>query len=102
MLVYFYAPWCPHCKQFAAQILADRKMQAFVQDYPHVRIYPDQNAAELELMKNYGAQGFPSFYVVLPNQKRVLMETHTLDGGRSRLKTPNEFLKAILKTTEGA
>ncbi len=102
MLVYFYAPWCPYCKRFDSRILADKKMKAFVQGYPHVKIYPDDKEAELQLMKHYGAEGYPSFYVLMPNHKLRSIETSSRDGGPFRLKTPNEFMQAILKATEGA
>lgn len=99
-LVYFYATWCPHCKQFAAQVLSAKEMQQFVQNYPHVRVAPDNGEAEKELMRQYGAQGYPSFYVVMPNGTRKLVETYT-EGANARLKTPGEFVKSILKATGG-
>jgi thiol:disulfide interchange protein len=101
MLVYIYASWCPHCKNFSAQILADDQMRAFVQDYPHVRIAPDDGVAEKTLMKDFGAQGFPSFYVVMPDQKRIAIDTF-INAPQPRLKTPKEFMKSILQATGGA
>jgi thiol:disulfide interchange protein len=103
MLVYIYAPWCPHCKRFSAQVLADRKMRAFVQGYPHVRISPDNGEGEKKIMEEFGAQGYPSFYVVMPDQKRIQIETFTSGTPDSppRLKTPVEFMKSILQATGG-
>jgi len=103
MLVYIYAPWCPHCKHFSAQVLADRRMRAFVQAYPHVRIAPDDGEAEKKIMADFGAQGYPSFYVVMPDQKRIQIETFTPGDPNSppRLKTPIEFMKSILQATGG-
>ena len=101
MLVYIYAPWCPHCKRFSAEVLSDSKMRAFVQAYPHVRIAPDDGDAEKKLMTDFGAQGFPSFYVVMPDQKRIQIDTF-INGPQPRLKTPLEFMKSILQATGGA
>jgi thiol:disulfide interchange protein len=104
MLLYFYATWCPHCKRFTSEVLADAKMRQFVQDYPHVRIAPDDGVEEKQLMTEYGAQGYPSFYVVMPDQKRIPIDTFTMGeaGSQPRLKTPLEFMKSVLKATGGA
>jgi thiol:disulfide interchange protein len=99
MLVYIFADWCPHCKQFAAQILSDPKTRQFVKNYPHVRIEPDHGPAERDIMDDYGAQGYPSFYVVLPAGERVKIDTHTEANGRSRMKTPDEFIDSVLEAT---
>lgn len=101
VLVYIYAPWCPHCKRFSAEVLADRKMRAFVQGYPHVRIAPDDGDAEKRIMSDFGAQGYPSFYVVMPDHKRIQIDTFVA-GPPPRLKTPLEFMKSILQATGGA
>jgi thiol:disulfide interchange protein len=99
MLVYIFATWCPHCKQFAAQVLSDPKMRQFVKNYPHVRIEPDHGPAEQAIMEDFGAKGFPSFYVVLPTGERVEISTHTEGNGRSRMKTPDEFIDSIQDAT---
>jgi thiol:disulfide interchange protein len=101
MLVYIYAPWCPHCKDFAAQVLSDKRVQQFMQNYPHVRIAPDHGKAEEQIMEEYGAKGYPSFYVVMPDQRRIQIDTHTA-GEHPRLKTPEEFIKSVLQATDGA
>jgi thiol:disulfide interchange protein len=95
MLVYFYATWCPHCKRFTAQILSSDKMQNYVKRYPHVRIAPDNGKAEKQLMESYGAEGFPTFLVVKSNGKRTKMEPYTMDDGRMRMKTPDEFIQDV-------
>jgi thiol:disulfide interchange protein len=101
MLVYFYASWCPHCKRFSAEVLSDAKMRQFVQDYPHVRIAPDNGNPEKQLMKQYGAPGYPAFYVLMPDQKRRQIETFIM-GPQPRMKTPLEFMKSILQATGAA
>lgn len=101
MLVYIYAPWCPHCKRFSAEVLADTTVQQFIQAYPHVRVAPDHGKAEEQIMVDYGAQGYPSFYVVMPNGKRIQVDTY-INSQPPRLKTPKEFIKSILQATGGA
>lgn len=101
ILVYFYADWCPHCKRFAAEILSTPKTRDFVKNYPHVRIAPDNGKAERKLMDEYGAEGYPTFYVVLPDGKRVKVDTHTESAHEFRLKTPQEFNDTILAITGG-
>lgn len=95
ILVYFYATWCPHCKRFTAEILSDPKMKAYVQQYPHVRIAPDNGQAEQKIMSEYGVEGFPSFFVAKRDGNRVKIETHTTNGGNLRLKTPAEFIESV-------
>ena len=101
MLVYIYAPWCPHCKRFSAEVLSDSRMRAFVQAYPHVRIAPDDGPAEKKIMSDFGAEGYPSFYVVMPDHRRISIDTFIM-GPTPRLKTPLEFMKSILQATGGA
>jgi thiol:disulfide interchange protein len=101
MLVYFYATWCPHCKRFAAEILSSPEMMETVKKYPHVRIEPEHGEAERKLMTAFGAEGFPSFYVVKPDSNPVKMDTHTQDkGGQPRLKTPKEFIRDMEKAAQ--
>ncbi|WP_303675244.1 thioredoxin family protein [Vampirovibrio chlorellavorus] len=95
ILLYFYATWCPHCKDFAANVLAKPEMQAFVKNYPHVRVAPDNGQAEQKLMSEFGAEGYPTFYVVLPSQKPVMVDTFTLETNPPRPKTAAEFIQSI-------
>lgn len=94
VLLYFYATWCPHCKEFAAKVLADPKTQAFVQAYPHVRVAPDNGEAEKKLMSEFGAQGYPTFYVILPDQRRIQIDTYA-STPTPHLKTGPEFIDSI-------
>lgn len=98
VLVFFYATWCPHCKHFTAKVLSDPSMQTFVKQYPHVRIAPDNGAAEKQLMVDFGAQGYPAFYVVTPDQQRKQIETF-VNGPEPRLKSPAEFMASIQEAT---
>lgn len=94
ILVYFYATWCPHCKDFTAQVLSDPKTQQFIKNYPHVRIAPDNGEAEKKLMSEFGADGYPAFYVVLADQKRIPVATY-VSGAVPRAKTSQEFIDSV-------
>lgn len=100
VLVYFYAPWCPHCKHFTAEILSKPQMQAYVKRYPHVRIYPEKGGPEKQIMDSYGAEGFPTFFVAKKDGTHIRIDTHTSSTGSSgapRFKSPEEFIQDIDK-----
>jgi thiol-disulfide isomerase/thioredoxin len=99
VLVYFYAPWCPHCKEFTASVLGTPKLRTFVKNYPHVRIAPDLGegkvkAPEMALMDSYGAKSFPAFFVTRRDGSRHPIETY-VERPSPRMKTPDEFIDSI-------
>lgn len=63
MVVYFYAPWCPHCKRFHLALLARPEVIKAMDAYIKVRVYPDEDKADHALMEKLGASGFPTFYI---------------------------------------
>ena len=94
IMVYFYADWCPYCKRFKQNVLSDSKMQAFVQAHPHVRVAPDNGQREKDLMSDFEADGYPSYFVVLPDGRRFKVETYT-EGDNPRPKTADEFIDSV-------
>lgn len=100
-IVYFYAPWCPHCKRFTQEILSQPQVKAALAEYPRVKIYPEEDSQELTLMSAFGATGFPTFYVVQPGGQRLKIDTHA-PGHSPRLKTPEEFIESVRIAAEGA
>lgn len=93
-LVYIYAPWCPHCQQFNANVLSNPSVRHFVSQYPHVRIAPDHGPGERQLMARYGAEGYPAFYVVMPDGKVQHVDTF-ITAPVVRPKTPAEFIQSL-------
>jgi thiol:disulfide interchange protein len=100
VLVYIYAPWCPHCQQFNANILSNPTVRQAITQYPHVRIAPDHGPGERQLMARYGAEGYPAFYVVMPDGGTRRVETF-LTAPVVRPKTPTEFIRSLQITTGG-
>lgn len=97
ILLYFYATWCPHCKDFTAKVLSQPKTQAFVKNYPHVRVAPDNGEAEKKLMEDFGAQGYPTFYVIMPDQRRIQVDTYA-STPTPHAKTAEEFIDSVEQT----
>lgn len=102
-VVYFYAPWCPYCKRFHSNILTQSQVQAYLKNFSKVRIYPDQGRrAEQTLMAQFGAQGFPTFYVKFPGQAGFTEVPPYAENGQ--YLAPEGFiasLEAIRRQTAG-
>lgn len=104
VIVYFYAPWCPHCKRFTRELLSSEDVKDYLKTYPRVRVYPQENTPELTLMESFGATGFPTFYVVRPDGQRVKVDTHEIQSGTGEphLKTPREFIESVRQAAGAA
>lgn len=64
VLVYFYTDWCPHCRSFDTSIAASPHMQDYLRHAVGVRINPEKGKQEQELADQFGATGYPSFFVI--------------------------------------
>lgn len=98
VLVYFYATWCPHCKRFTEKVLSTSKVREALKRYPRVRIAPDNGPAEKALMENYGADGFPSLYMVKANGEKTKLTLHTVQKNEARLQSADEFIVNLQRT----
>ncbi len=94
LIVYFYAPWCPYCKRFDANVLSKKDVIKYMKKTVNVRIYPDKGMdRERAIMQDFGATGFPTFFVKHPGGEFVEVEAQSPDEARYR--TPEEFIEAI-------
>ncbi len=94
VLLYIYATWCPHCKEFTADVLSDAKVKAYIEQFPHVRVAPDNGKAEQKIMTDFKAEGFPSFYAIMPDGTHKPLITYVLKP-KPRTKTPDEFIATM-------
>ena len=64
ILVYFRADWCPHCHALD-EMLEERDVERRLRQVIKVRIDPEDGEDEEELFsEEFGAQGFPSLFLV--------------------------------------
>ena len=83
--LYFYATWCPHCKNFEKDVLYTGPVGDYLSGFAHVRINVDK---EKVLVKKYGVRSFPTFLVRFPGG-----EVNTV----SRTGTPKTFIESLKK-----
>eukprot|EP00644_Phytophthora_capsici_P016332 jgi/Phyca11/508361/fgenesh2_kg.PHYCAscaffold_34_\ len=74
-LVDYYAPWCPHCRQFAP---AWEKAAAFYADKANINIAAVDCTQNSEVCNNEGIMGYPTIklYHVPPESSEPQMEEH--------------------------
>ena len=64
IFVYFRAEWCPHCHALD-EMLEERTVERRLRQVIKVRIDPEDGEDESELFSDeFGAQGFPSLFLV--------------------------------------
>lgn len=101
VMIYFYADWCPYCQRFKQNVLSSAAMQKFTSEYPHVGIAPDNGSTEKQLMADFGAEGYPSYYLQMPDGRRFKVETYTEDAN-PRPKTADEFIQSVRQAIQQA
>ncbi|HKE56092.1 MAG TPA: thioredoxin family protein, partial [Pyrinomonadaceae bacterium] len=64
LVVYFYADWCPYCRDFDKDYLTAPAVKQYLSGVVKVRINPDHGRPERLLAKQYGINGYPSFLII--------------------------------------
>lgn len=101
MWVYFYTDWCPYCRRMDKELIASSEVGAYLGDIVAVRINPERGDEERALEKQFGASGYPSFFVVAPGSaepKKIY--PYRKDGEQWVSMTPAEFVQACQKAGE--
>ena len=97
VFVYFYTDWCGYCRQFEAELLSDDSVIGFLATLQAVRINPEKGLGEAELARRYGVAGFPALFLHEDGRPEsfVTVRRTLVEGGRLRLKTPDEFIAEL-------
>jgi len=65
MVVYFFADWCPYCKQVENELFAKSDVERyFSRATIRVRVNPEENASNRSLADRFGVDGYPSFFIL--------------------------------------
>ena len=98
VLVYFYADWCPYCRQLNTELLADADVQAQVGKMLAVRVNAEAGPDERSLAGHYRVRGYPALYLYTSAQGGSFAPIRRTTGGDSgavRLKTSQEFVETL-------
>ena len=97
LVVYFYADWCPYCRDLDSQYLPAPPVQQFLKGVVKVRINPEHGRPEREIANKFGVTGYPSFFVVRkPSSLPVKLNPFRRSGANL---TPAEFASACARGT---
>ena len=98
VFVYFYADWCPYCRQFNDELLADSRVQGQLGLMLAVRVNAEAGPDERSLAGHYRVRGYPALYVYKPQGRgeiESVRRTVPSGDGSPRLKTPEEFAATL-------
>ena len=97
LVVYFYADWCPYCRDLDSQYLPAPPVTEFLKGVVKVRINPEHGRPEREIANQFGVTGYPSFFVI---SKRSSLPAKLNPFRRSGANlTPAEFARACARGT---
>lgn len=69
LLLYFYADWCPHCRNFEQKVLSDSRVREVLSQFAKAHINPEKGDDEKDIAREYGVRGFPTLLLKLPGQR---------------------------------
>jgi thiol-disulfide isomerase/thioredoxin len=95
LVVYFYTDWCPYCHALDSDYLPSAPVQQYLRGVVKVRINPEHGPAEREIAKQYGVNGYPSFFIVR-NPSSTPVDIQPFRRGGKNL-TPTEWVSACQK-----
>lgn len=95
VLVYFRTEWCGFCKALDSEVLANEKVQAYLEGFALVKVNPDSSTANKELAKQFGVTGYPAVFVVRAGEKPARVSVATEKG-------PDAFVASVRKVAGDA
>jgi len=97
LVVYFYADWCPYCRDLDSQYLPAPPVQQFLKGVVKVRINPEHGRPEREIANKFGVTGYPAFFV-MPKPSSLPAEIFAFRRSGVNL-TPAEFASECARGT---
>jgi thiol:disulfide interchange protein len=98
MLVYFYTDWCPYCRQFETDLLAEDEVTDYLDDVLKVRINPEAGVEEQHVSSMYRVTGYPTLIMhsgasnTMSRVNRMVQEREGV-----RLMTGDEFVRELAR-----
>ncbi len=87
MIVYFYTDWCPYCRKFEKNVLADASVEKKLESFVFVQINPDKGSLEEKIAQEYRVDGYPTVVFTGASGSRG-----GEDAGRAT-RSPAEFVQ---------
>lgn len=98
VFLYFYADWCPYCRQLERELLSSKVVEDYLADILAVRINPEAGPAEAQIAQRYGVAGYPALFVLSGESKTLSpIDRMAMKDGRLQLVSPAAFVD-LLKT----
>ncbi len=60
LMLYFYTDWCPYCRKFEKNVLADASVKKALEGFVLVRIDPEKGSRENTIAADYRVDGYPT------------------------------------------
>lgn len=101
--VYFYTDWCGYCRKLESYLLDTNSVDAWLDSIVAVRINPEKGRDAMDLARQYGVRGYPSFFLhTSAAAKPEPLGAWVRDTTGSRMRTPGEFIAAGKAMVENA
>jgi thiol-disulfide isomerase/thioredoxin len=101
MWVYVYTEWCPYCRRMNNELLASSSLQSALPNVVPVAINPETGSQERAIVDQFGANGYPSFFVIpAGSQQAQKISPYREVGKQWVMMSPQEFLQACRQAAQ--
>jgi tetratricopeptide (TPR) repeat protein len=98
MFIYVHTDWCPYCRAFEQGLLSTATVRDYLDESAvKVKINPEKGPAEERLVRDLGAQGYPTVMLLLPGHGEERLRLYERGDEKKRMRDPEEFVSAIRK-----